>query len=292
MGTSSSSDGPGPRVPMYPPWADPPAAPDGAPAPGDPPPDDDAADQGSPASPGSPQPSAPLPAPLAPTSRFLGARTNLNRFARNGDRNDMRCGVGHYVSKGYGGAATAARRFSGTARTAQSLAGALSALTGGGTSGTAADSRAFDGAALRGRTADEIIDAVVEAVRPVDGTQDAEAARESVRDAMTDVLDELPDTNLLDLDDNARTLMIERFVAYDVFRRIALDLGKDIQANAPSATAGLQRLKEIKDFVKEQVASSFRDLAKGGKGLIGGAVAQVVREAIRVTLGVFESYAT
>jgi hypothetical protein len=274
---------------MIPPWADPPTAPDGPPAPdGTPPPD------GAPPQDGNktPQAAPNAPIPLAPSARFSGARTNLNRFARYGDKNDMRSGIGHYVSKGYGGAGTAARRFGGTARTASALSGALSALTGGGTTGQTADGRTFDAAGLVGRTADEIIDAVVEAVRPIDGTQDAESAREAVRDAMSEVLDELPNTDLLNLDDPARTLMIERYVAHDVYRRIALDLGKEVQAKAPSAATGVERLKEIQDFVREHVSNAFRNLAKNGRTLSGLNVAQVVREAIRDTLTVFEGYAT
>lgn len=291
MGTSSSSNGPGPGVPLIPPWAaDPPAPP---PDPNAPPPDPNAPQDAAPSTPANtPTPPPATPPPLSVPARFAGARTNLNRFAKSGSSDDMRSGLGHYVSKGYGGAATTTARFNGTARTAATLSSALSALTGGGASAATADGRVFDAGKLVGRTADEIIDAVVEAVRPVDGTQDAEASREAIRDAMTEVLDELPDTNMLDLDDPARMLIIERYVAHDVFHRVALDLGKDIQDNAPSAAAGLSRLKEVKDFVRESIASAFRSLAQNGRALSGPNIAQVVREALSETFKIFEGYAT
>jgi hypothetical protein len=99
------------------------------------------------------------------------------------------------------------------------------------------------------------MDAVVEAVRPADGTQDAEAERASTRDALSELLTQFPDADLLSLSEKQRVLITERFVAIDVFRRIQLDVGKTIQDKAPTAGAGLARLKEVKDYVKETVAA-------------------------------------
>jgi hypothetical protein len=96
-----------------------------------------------------------------------------------------------------------------------------------------------------GRTADDIMNAVVEAVRPVDGTQDAEASRTAIKGCLSEVLERFPDANLLELSDAERTFAIERYVALDVFQRFALDLGKVIQDKAPTASAALGRLKEV-----------------------------------------------
>lgn len=79
---------------------------------------------------------------------------------------------------------------------------------------------------LAGRSAKEVIDAVVEAVRPADGTQDAEASRAAINDALSELLTIFPDADLLNLNDEQRQLAIQRFVAIDVYRRFALDLGK------------------------------------------------------------------
>jgi hypothetical protein len=55
-----------------------------------------------------------------------------------------------------------------------------------------------DRALLVGRTASEIMDAVVEAVGPADGTQDAEASRKAIRGCLSEILERYPDANLLD----------------------------------------------------------------------------------------------
>ena len=165
----------------------------------------------------------PAPAPLAPPARFRGARRALGEFAKSGDGGDMRRSMGHYVRTGYGGSATATRRFGGTAATAGALGGALARVAAG---QPAEPGSPLDPALLAGRNVQEVMNAVVEAVRPVDGTQDAEAERAAIRDALTELLTRFPDADLLNLDPEQRAFAIERFTAIDVFRRFELDVGK------------------------------------------------------------------
>ena len=283
MGTSSSGAGPGKGVPLVPPWVPDPLNPADGESPQDP------HNQDPPTQPApEPQPvPAHQPSPLAPSGRFRAARTSLGNFARNGSANDMRRGIGHYIRKGYSGAASATQRMGGTAHTAGTLYGALSFAAVG---QAAAQGSPFDPAILAGRSADEVMDALVEAVRPTDGTQDAEGSRSAIRSAMADVLDRFPDANLLELSDDQRVFAVERYVALDVFNRFNLDLGKTIQERAPSPTAALARLKEIKDYVKQTVSARFRALMEAGKRLGASSVSELTRNALRATFEVFEDY--
>ena len=300
MGTSQSSGGPPPGVPMVPPWVpDPPdyeSPPDDEPPPdGELPPDgspspeeDDAADgpadQPATSNVGVQSP----PIPIAPLRRFGGARQSLGSFARTGEASNLRRGLGHYIRSGYGGSGTAARRFGGTASTAGALYGALSAVAAG---QPAAPGSPLDPALLSGRSAREIMDAVGEAVRPVDGTQDTEAARASIREALSDLLTRFPNADLINLNDEQRVFAVERYVALDVFRRFALDLGKTIQEKAPTAVAALSRLKQVREYAKETVAAAFRKLRAAGRTITTGRVGRLVRDALRETFEVFEGYA-
>ncbi|MBH2018412.1 MAG: hypothetical protein I8H91_02365 [Burkholderiales bacterium] len=135
------------------------------------------------------------------------------------------------------------------------------------------------------------MDAVVEAVCPVNGTQDVEASRTSIKDALADVLNQYPDADLLNLQQVQRELAIERFVSADVFRRIDLDLGKSIRDKAPNAATGLGRLKEVREYVRETVAASFRKLREAGQRLVAGRITAVAQSAIREAFQVFEGYA-
>lgn len=288
MGTSQSSNGSPAGVPMVPPWV-----PDISPPP--PPQSPDGTDAGSDADGSAEAPSSSVSGvaatqsiPIAPARRFSGANRNLGDYAKRGDRNSMRRGLGQYVKKGYGGSATATRRMGGTVQTAQALYTALSA---GSANPYTVPGGALDPILTMGRSANEVMDAVVEAVCPVDGTQDAEASRTSIKDALADVLEQYPDADLFNLQQEQRELAIERFVSADVFRRIDLDLGKSIRDKAPNAATGLGRLKEVREYVRETVAASFRRLRESGQRLVTGRVTAVAQSAIREAFQVFEGYA-
>lgn len=269
---------------MVPPWVPDLPVPPPAPTPGEGPPPDTTPDRGSPPV-SNTEPRQPIP--IAPARRFSGANRNFGEYARSGGSDNMRRGLGQYVKKGYGGSGTATRRMGGTAQTAQALYSALS----GGTSAYSAPGGALDPMLQAGRSANDVMDAVVEAVRPVDGTQDAEASRTSIKDALADVLNQYPDADLLNLQQEQRDLAIERFVAGDVFRRIDLDIGKTIREKAPTAVIGMGRLKEVREYVRETVSASFRRLREAGQSLATPRIVQIVQSAIRETYQVFEGYA-
>jgi hypothetical protein len=282
MGTSQSSGGPGSGVPLVPPWVpDPPAA-DQPPHAGEPPHD---AGEDQAAAPDALVPDAVL---LAPAGRFRGTRRSLGEYAQSGQPGEMRRALGHYIRNGYGGSETAARRMGGTAATAGALHSALSNVAAG---RPASPGSPLDPTLLAGRSADEVLNAVLEAVRPIDGTQDAEASRAAIRDALSDLLTLFPEADLLNLSAEQRLFAIERYAAIDVFRRFDLDVGKAIRDKAPSATTALSRLKEVRDYIKEAVAASFRDSRDLGQRVTAGHVSHVVTDALRATFDVFASYA-
>lgn len=291
MGTSASSNGPGGGVPLVPPWVPPVPpmpSPDGQ---GAAPADGDGQNGSPPASPNRQQPAQAQPSPMAPAKRFLGARLNFGKFAGSGGGGaggrQMRRGLRDYVRKGYGGRENTVKRFGGTASTAGNLYGALSGVAGG---QAAAPGSPLDPALLAGRSAREVMDAIVEAVRPADGTQDAEASRCAIKDALSELLTMFPDADLLNLSEDQRGTAIERYVAIDVYQRAMLDIGKAIQAKAQSATVALSRLKEVKEYIKQAVAAAFRMLRRVGQRVTTGRVNQVVRAALDETFKVFEEY--
>ncbi|MGH9428405.1 MAG: Qat anti-phage system associated protein QatB, partial [Terriglobia bacterium] len=228
------------------------------------------------------------PVPIAPPGRFGSARTSLGQYARSGSQRDMRKGLGHYIRKGLGGSKTATRRLGGTARTAGALYGILSSAA----SGQAPEQGSpFDPALLRGRSVDEVTSALIEAVRPVDGTQDAEASRDAIKSALSQLWERSPDVDLFRLSEDDRLFIIERFIAAEIFIRVELDVGKAIQDKAPSYTAALVRLREIKNYIKQAVSAVFRKLRITGRQPTAKQIGGVIRQAIQETFEVFEGYA-
>ncbi|WGS19234.1 MULTISPECIES: Qat anti-phage system associated protein QatB [unclassified Bradyrhizobium] len=185
-----------------------------------------------------------------------------------GDAPDLSRCLGHYVPSGYGGSNITTGRFGGTTQTAGSLGHAFYRGRRGARS------------ALTGRSTEEIATAIIEAVKPVDGTLDAEAERASIHDAMSELLAEYPDADLLDLSDDERKFVIEKFTAIDVAQRFALDVGKHLLERAPTAAVAMARREQMRAYIAETVAASFRNLKSAGGTLTTGRVARVVQAAL------------
>lgn len=282
MGTSQSSKGSPSGVPMVPPWV-PDISDPQRPGPQSVPPENEPANN--PTS----QPLVNAPAVgIAPRGRFGSANRSIGDYASSGDRGAMRRALGQYVRKGYGGHSTATKRMGNTIATAGALYTALSPSP---TNPYAQAGQSLDPSLLAGKSSDEVMDALVETVCPVNGTQDAEASRNSVKEALSEVLTQFPEADLMDLSAEQRELAIKTFIAEDVFRRVDLDIGHTVLEKAPSAAEGLSRLKEIKSYVKETVSESFRKAQRAGQILGSGRINSIITSVLNDAFEVFEEYA-
>lgn len=280
MGTSQSSKGPRSRVPLIPPWAEPLlASPDDDADPGAPADDPPSLDSEGP--PDELQPIDPDAIPVAPLRRFASTRSNIGSFARSGDAAGMRRGIAHYVREGYGGRGNLTRRMGSTSATARSLSQVLDPTEG---------AALLDRALLQGRSASEVMDAVVEASRVQDGTLDAETSRDAIRNALSELYKAHADVDLLNLTDEQRAFVIEHFVAHDVYGLFLRDVGKHLIDSAPDVSSGLGRLKQIRSYIQQTIAESFRRLRDTGQLLTGANVQGTVTRALADSFAVFEGY--
>lgn len=271
MGTSKSSTGPGAGVALVPPWA----APEGE--------SDEDQPSAEPADPQDPteQPET-VKAPLAPPGRFRDARRQLGAFARTGDADSLRRGLGYYVRSGYGGSATFSRRLAAVGGTSGRLYNVLATGQLPNGAGLA------DVILVASSQADVVLDAVVNALQEPNGTQDAEATRKATRTALSDLLQRYPDADLLTLDTVQRLFAVERYSAEEIFLRVRLDLHDAIAANAADASTMLSRLSQIRSYIQQAVAAQFRAL--GTPPTTASQVKAVVTQVIKTTLTVFEEF--
>lgn len=262
MGTSASSRGPGSGVPLVPDWV---ANPAGQPS----------------AAPGAPPPQ------MAPPRRFQPARTSLGKFGKGGDKADLRKGVGRYSRTGMGGAASASERMAGTARTAGGLYNILDSLA----SGTALPPNVgISSADLAGKNQQEISDLIVDALRPVDGAQDSEVARDSASRAFSELLEFDPNPDLTALTPDQIDRVVEAYMANDIANRVELDVGKAVLDKSPSAAEGVIRLQEMKDYIRETVRSAFRAREQIGQTMTRQNATTLAADTLRDTFEIFESY--
>lgn len=217
----------------------------------------------------------------------MGARLRLGRYAKNGSRDDLRAGLKAYTNKGLGGPQRAAARMAGTSQTAGRLHDVLAALSQG--EGLPPE-LGIDAAALAGRDAKEIGDVIAEAIRPSDGTLDAEASRDAIAQAVCDLVEQTPNADLTMLTLDQIELMVERYVAYDLSHRIELDVGLHIQGKAPDAATAVSRIEDMKAYLRESVAAQFRSARERGQRLTRKFAASIANAVMDETFQVFADY--
>jgi len=192
-----------------------------------------------------------------------------------------------YTGKGLGGAHRAAARMGGTSRTAGRLHGVLDALSRG---EALPPEVALDAASLAGRDAKGIGDAIAEAIRPSDGTWDAEASRDAIAQAIADLAEQIPGIDLTALTPEQIDFVVERYLAHDLVHRVEFDVGLHIQNHAPDAGTAVNRLEDMKSYVRESVAASFRTARDAGQRLTRRTAASIANDVLKETFRVFADY--
>lgn len=179
-----------------------------------------------------------------------------------------------------------ARRMGGTASTAGRLNEVLQ-------SGRTPDGTELRDAILAsGNDVNVVLDAIVDAASPADGTQDKESSRRAIWDALADLLVRFPDADFSALNDAQRAFVIERYTALDVYGRFCLDLQKTVMDKSPDPATGLRRLKQVREFIAEHVSAAFRTIRERDKPATTANIAHLTRDALRATFSVFEEYTT
>jgi len=276
VGTSKSSDGPGPGN-FLPDYADPASPEPDAP-------DDGDQNDGNDSESGPENESADPVPPVVPdvkAARFIGTRSALGRFANSGSKDDLTNALGHYTAKGYGGSATATARQHHVTSSVGRLNSVLSNL------GNGSESDPLAGEDLTGKTSDEIVDAIIDAVAPVDGTQDAELERTCMAEAFAEVLEADENADAAALTAEQRASVIRSTLSLCVSRRFMLDVGKHLREKAGSAKIGASRIQEVKSFIREEVESNFRSIATGPLPTGVAAFQNIVTDVLREQLSMF-----
>jgi hypothetical protein len=175
----------------------------------------------------------------------------------------------------------------GTARTAGGLYGVLDALRTG--TDLPADV-SLSPAQFVGKTQTEIADLIGEALRPVDGTQDTEAARDAISRSFSELLEQEPTADLAALTDVQLGQVVEGYIAHDLAHRVELDVGKSVLDKAPNYAEGVQRLEEMKAYIRQEVARCFRAREQVGQTMTRQNAATLSNDILRDTFEIFESY--
>lgn len=284
MGTSASSNGPVGGVPFDPPWLDDIAQPqpdDGVQ------PEDQGDGDGDSGSPPSEQPLEPQTKPpeLAPPARFGNARRKLGDFARTGNQDAFRKAVGHYSRTGMGGARNAANRMRTSTRSAANLFGVLQLAREG---SDPAINEWVTSLTSQNAGARDIADEIIRRVAPSGGTLDETSCRDSMAQAMQDLMFENPDVDLLHLDDDAIWTLIESFLGYEAFNRMCLDIGQIFESSQISIQDRSRRTREMQEYLDSEIFAQVERLRQTTPHASSNQLQAILQKALQNTFLVYE----
>ena len=282
MGTSASSNGPVGGVPFDPPWLDEITIPipedisqpeDSAPT------DDSRENQPIPLMTPPPQPK------VAPSRRFSNARRALGEFVHTGQRDFFRKAVGHYSRTGMGGASNAARRMRTSTRSGASAFNFLQSVR----DRTSPEVNEWVKSLIeRNASPQEIADEIIRRITPAGGSQDETACRESMTEAIGDLLYNYPDVDLLHLGDGEIWTLIESFLCYEVSQRLYLDIGQIFENSSLSVRDRVTRLNEMRDYLKAEIHSQIMKLRQETPNLGADQLQKIMQNTLKNTFAVYE----
>lgn len=283
MGTSASSNGPASGVPFDPPWLDNitlPGSEEISQSDSDTPNDDSEEKQTNPSS-----QSFPESVEVAPPRRFYGARLALGQFVRTGQQDAFKRAVGHYSRTGMGGARNATHRMRTSTRTATNVFNFLQAAR----DGTNSEINEWVASlSVRNAGPQEIANEIIQRVVPFGGSQDEAACRESMAQAIGDLLTDYPSIDLLRLNNDDIWTLIGSFLSYEAFHRLYLDIGQVFEDPVLSPRDRVIRMNEMQNYLKAELQAQIDKIRRGKSNVGSDQLQSILQNALQNTFVVYE----
>ena len=266
MGTSSSSKGPTGGVPFDPPWIDSDVAEiSGVPIPID-------------------LSTTSADIVLAPSNRFSDARRNFRAYINDGTFETLQRSIRSYVRHGLGGVSRATNRMK--------LASAVGARTFSLFYGSENEEQLRFKEKITSlleseHTTEDIISTIVGFVLPFSGSVDEESCRNAMAEALSDLLGDKPDIDILNLREEDVWDLLERFIEKQIVKQITFDIGQALESDVINIDDKIRRLEEIDRFVQSVVSVSFQKVREKNANLSQKDISGIIRDAVELSFEVF-----
>lgn len=273
MGTSTSSKGPGSSVSLDPPWLD-----------------DIVGGIGSgsavPLTGGTVPASPAVPTGIAPPNRYGDARRAFGKFAKTGNTEQLRKAIGHYSSRGSGGAGASANRM----RASTSAGAALFSFLDAVGQGTTPEARQWvDNLRANNPSAEDVVDAIVRELAPPGGSADEESLRDSMDHALSELIKDDPSIDPLSMEvDNIWELM-KGYLANEAGNRLCFDLGPIFENFQLDPRTAVQREREMRRFLKNEIGAHVELLRYTVANPSRSQLDSILQEALKMTFELFEA---
>ncbi|MGK5042173.1 Qat anti-phage system associated protein QatB [Janthinobacterium sp. GB1R12] len=217
----------------------------------------------------------------APSGRYKEARTHMGRFMRSGDGRDAARAMGSFVRKGLGGPAKAVSRMRMSSRAAAALGGFFTQVREG-TDPTINDW--VNSARARGLSAQDAALEVINQIIPAGGSVDEESAKHAMNQAIIHLYEVDPTTDIFALTNEQISALMGYTLAFDVYNRVQLELGRVFEKLKFSAEVVQDRLAQVQDYILVVVRDAMKKVRTSRKPR---SVRDISASALRNALDIF-----
>lgn len=218
---------------------------------------------------------------VAPPGRYQEARRALTGFVHSGNGSDLRRGISSFVKKGMGGSAKAANRMRTSAVAASSLGGFLAAARDGSDPGI---NEWVDSLKQRGLSARDAALEVVQKLVPTGGSIDEESAKHAINQAISHLYEVDPNADIFNLSDDQIANVMAYTVAFDVYNRVQLELGRVFEKLKYAPRVIQERLTQALDYIMVVVN---RSMDKARSSSVQHSMREIAASALQDALTVF-----
>jgi hypothetical protein len=226
---------------------------------------------------------------LAPRRRFLSANKNFKQFMCDGSQKSFGKALGSYSGKGMGGSFRIVRRMRRSTNIGADIYSSFQNIR----------SRKNDDAKtsdliryLRSeqRSTEDIKNAFIRHILPDGGSLDEESCRNSLYQAMSDLLKKEPDIDLVRLEDVDIWFLIEKFIVHEIVHRIAIDLGQITESKEYSPIVVVNRRKKMTKYVQAVMSVKFTKIKSDNhrSNITSAEMKKILNSVLKETFDVFE----
>lgn len=221
---------------------------------------------------------------LAPPNRFTEARRNLSAYMRNGRAGSLRRAIGSYVRNGLGGTSRAASRM----RVATAAGARVFSLLSETESTERLQFKEKLTALLNSEhTTEDVISAILDFVFPSSGSVDEESCRNAMAEALSDLLLDKPDVDIVNFPEEDIWCLLELFLEKAIVMQVTFDIGQVFESDAISIDTKIRRLEEMERFVQSVVSENLQEVRKRSADISQNNVSGIIRDTVGLTFEVF-----
>ena len=132
----------------------------------------------------------------------------------------------------------------------------------------------------------QLRDLFVQQICPTQGSKEEESCRASLADALSDFLEDNPDSDLLNLTDDEIRGVTKSFISAEAFIRVYNDIGQIFEKLSASESVALT--EEIRDYLKEDISSEIDKLWGTNSAPSDADLSRLLSASIERTFKIYE----